>query len=214
MTSARSLTLTARDRGLLDALTKRVRVVSEAQAARTWWGSLRSTRRRVAVLESAGLVVRRWVMAHPELPLERPLLSWSPGEAEPEHRSTANLLRHRWPRPPVSTAIVVATEAAASWLGGHGGRSPRTSEVSHDLGLTALYLRFRGDSPARAQTWVSEARLAHAGWGSVGGMLPDALLRPEEGVPTVIEFCGRYPLAKLQRFHDYCFANALPYELW
>lgn len=214
------LELQSRDREVLDALTNRVRVLSFDQLTRAWWGSgegaAASARRRLGKLEAEGLLERYPVMAHEPPGFDEVLVRWRPGDGEPDLRRLANRLRRRWPSAPRSSSAIVATKRAAHRFGGHGGRKPRPSEISHDLALGELYLRLRADAPERASRWRSEASLAASGWGGRGQVLPDALIEPDGGggAGTVVEFCGSYPLEKLERFHEYCFLGSHPYELW
>ena len=210
--------LTARERELLEVLTQRVRVLSIDQVQGAWWGSgegaKRGLRRRLGFLEEQGYLQVYSLMAHPAPDLDRgPLASWQPGSPVPDLGQLARELRFRWPASPRATRVVVATHRAAARFGGHGGRRPRPTESSHDLGLSKLYLRLRQEDRSRARAWVSEAELASTGWGGHGGVLPDALIA-DESMPTVIEFCGVYPCEKLERFHEVCSSGGLKYELW
>lgn len=197
-------------------LTHRVRVLSLGQIARTWWAETKApannARARLAALEAHGLVELFYRAAHPELDLPEPLVTWTPGAPEPQLGALAYRLESRWPLQHRRTLLVVATRKAAAWFGGHGGRRPRATEVSHDLGVASLFLAFRSRASSRAAAWVSEASLAADGWGK-GAPLPDAVLRGGGG-EILIEFAGSYSKEKLEGFHEYCRVTGFSYEVW
>jgi len=206
--------LQGRDLEILEVLSRRVRLLSLDQVARTWWGTTRhataNASRRLAALERRGLVRRMQAMAH-ELPdLAEPLLAWSPGQATPDLPAIAYRLESRWSSPLRPTVLVSATRSAGAWLGGGGGRRPRESEISHDLGLASLYLRFRAGEPERAAAWVPEDLFVP---GELDGFVPDAIVREGER-PTLIEFAGAYKKERLQKLHASCERAAFSYELW
>ncbi|QDV90765.1 hypothetical protein RAS2_18480 [Phycisphaerae bacterium RAS2] len=211
------LHLSERDRDLLDALTLRVRVLSVPQIARYWFGKvgdpIRQAARRISALKRAGLVEQAAVPARPELALHRPLVTWIPGEAEPDFQRFATILDARWREPATPTRIVIATRKAGNARGGSGGRWPRRSEVSHDLTLAGLYLAWRRRRQGKeAAEWIFEARLRQEGFGDED-RLPDAMIQ-ESGRRRVIELGGAYGAAKLRDFHRFCAERGLPYELW
>jgi hypothetical protein len=206
--------LQARDLEILEVLSRRVRLLSLDQVARTWWQTTRNATanaaRRVAVLERRGLVHRMQAMTH-ELPaLAAPLVAWHPGEATPNLPALAYQLESRWNSPLRPTVLVTASRTVGAWLGGGGGRHPRESEISHDLGLAGLYLRFRSDERDRAASWLPEDLFQP---GELDGFIPDAIVR-EGARPTLIEFAGAYKKERLQKLHASCLRAGLSYELW
>lgn len=208
--------LTRRDLRMLEILTHRLRVISLDQIARVFWGdtsnSRENARRRLALLEGEGLVETGVLLTRSLPPLEVPIARWAPGSPRPDFGPIAHQLKSRWPRQLQSTSVVIATAVAGHRFGGGGGRKPRTSEASHDLGLASVYLRLVETDPARAGAWVSEATLYRRGGGR-NEKLPDAMiLRPEER--TIIEFAGEYRKTKLEEFHIHCEDQGLAYELW
>lgn len=209
--------LTTRDEEILDTLTLRVRYLSLAQLARTWWAEttdpLANATLRVRHLEQAGFLIRFTAMARPEFPLTRPVITWQPHDPAPDLGAASYQLQSRWKESARATPAVIATASAGHRMGGWGGRFPRQSEQSHDLMMGALYLQYRQLlSPAiiTAQ-WISEEGLRQQK--QAGEKLPDAILRTPLG-DRVIEFGGAYSREKLRLFHDYCREKALPYELW
>lgn len=215
-TAGGPVTLGARDRAVLDALTRRVRVLTLEQLARVWWrGDHRAARSRLRELERAGWVRSLDLLAHPILELVEPAASWSPSRPAPIFTELAHRLGSRWKLPPRVHRAVVATTEAGVRLAGHGGRVPRPAEASHDIHLTEVYLRLLRADPDLAKTWLSEEELYSQGYGR-GTNLPDAMvLAPGNGaVPTVIEFGGAYRASKLEQFHRFCQRRSLPYEVW
>lgn len=210
-----NMALTERDRDLLETLTLRVRVLSLAQIGRVWWhDSLRPIsliRRRLTQLQDAGFVETFDLMAHPELPVSEALTKWTPGKPAPDFGALSWRLRSRWDQPQVNTRCVIATRLAGHFFGGYGGRKPRRAETSHDLHLSAVYLRIRAHEPDRAATWISEAaRKKEAGFGE---KLPDGIVFDGQQ-KTAIEFGGAYDKPKLEAFHNFCQQQSLAYEIW
>ncbi len=205
--------LQPRDREVLEVLTRRVRVLTLGQIARTWWASSlqaeRKAWRRLQRLEHDGWVEIVRLMAHPELTLQDPHAIWYPGKAPPNLRRLAIRLKRRWDQAEAATACVVGTEQAAAALGGAGRRVPRDSEATHDIHVAAVYLRMRAELPTRARSWVSEAALP----AGQGVKVPDALVR-DGRYWTAIEFGGQYDHSKLETFHAYCEAQGWGYEVW
>jgi len=211
-----ALALSDRDQALIRTLTRRVRFLSIKQAARTYWGRTadpeESARRRIASLEEAGVLRRFTVLAHPELELDQPEACWQPGGTPPDFGAVSYRLKARWTETVQPTVIVIATEGAGNWMGGHGGRLPRPSEATHDLHLAAVYLHMLRHAPERARFWKSEAALQAAGAGR-NSRLPDAMISGRQE-KTVIEFGGAYSKRKLMEFHRHCEDRQLPYEVW
>lgn len=206
----------SRDTDILTVLTHKVRLLSISQVASAWWDGTAHAKRNAAQclsrLERDGLVTLKACLAHPEFPVVSPLATWTVGAEAPNLAALAFKLKTRWRGASERTVVVVATELAGTWLGGHGGRLPRTSEVSHDILLAAVFLHFRKNDPTRASHWVSEATLHAEGEGR-GDRLPDAMVRGRRE-KTVIECGGAYPRTKLEEFHCYCERRGLGYEVW
>ena len=204
--------MTDRDREILLTLTHRVRLLSLRQIARTWWptASVDAARQRLATMPT--LLSRLKLNAHPELDLTAPLLTWHPGDPEPRFGSLSYQLRKRWTQAPEPTTVYVATDTAARYLGGFGGRLRRPLQATHDLHVSQLYLRLLKQDPERAALWVSEEHFAAE---RRREKLPDAVLRDAAGqIRMVIEFGGAYDTHHVKRVHLDCVARALPYELW
>jgi hypothetical protein len=191
-------------RELLAVLALRVRVLSVLQIARTWPKAIAALKR----LEAQALVLSFTVVAHPELPLNEPIIRWTKSGDLPDFGQASYRLRSRWNLPGVPTKCVIASRAAGRMFGGHGGRYPRESEETHDIHLSAVYLRFRSMSPEAASTWIHEEEIKKERK-QRKGKLPDALV----GKDRVVEFGGAYKKEKLIRFHKFCVARGFDYEM-
>lgn len=207
--------LTERDLAILDAVTRRVKVLSLAQAACTWWkgpDSIRNARKRVRFLANAGYVCLISLLANDEVTLSGPLAVWWPGLGAPDFSSLVTETQSRWDSPVRTTRCVVGTQLAAARTGGVA-RWPRLSEATHDLHLSQVYLHKLRTDPKAARHWCGEACLMGIS-AAVPDKVPDALVRLA-GRCTAIEMIGAsYNAAKLQSFHDYCVRNAFSYEMW
>ena len=212
--------LTDRDREILIALTHKVRLLSLEQIARTGWTDSRSgsatARTRLAVLTypaSRSYVMQRLKLnAHPELALDGPIFLWQPGEATPHFGALSYRLKKRWDQAPKPTTVYIATEKAARYFGGFGGKLRRPLQATHDLHVAQLYLQLLQIDPARAGLWVSEDRFAPE---RRREKLPDAVIQDVAGnITLVIEFGGAYDAKHVERVHFDCVTRSLPYELW
>ncbi len=208
-----SIQLQARDRQIITTLARFVRVLSVAQIGAFWWPRAKDPARnaglRMVALQRTGLVEVESFMAHPLLRLKKPKATWQPGLVKPDLAKAGKWLRARWSKADVSTPCVIATSEAGVHFAGHGGRSPRDSEVTHDIHLAAVYLNMIKELPTRAQSWVSEAALPKG----QGIKVPDAIV--QDGLyQTAVEFGGQYGNQKLEGFHEYCAKKNLGYEIW
>jgi len=200
-----SIALDDEVRGFLSALTTKVRVFSLLQIARTW----PSVPPRLRRLEDVGLLFSFLSVAHPELPLHGPIIRWASGDELPEFSKASYALRSRWRLAAVPTKCFIASRAAGRMFGGSGGRYPRESEETHDLHLSAVYLRFRSTVPDIAATWVHEAQIKSERR-QRRGRLPDGIVDKTR----VIEFGGAYKKQKLAAFHKFCEGKNFDYEVW
>ena len=211
------MTLTERDERLIRALLGKIRLVTLAQLARSWWPESESGRtnakRRVQDLMAHELLIRERVFARPLLALEAPLFRWKPGEPGPEFGQLSYQLQSRWTTGPRRTTVYLASRRAANIFGGTvPGRIKNPSQVTHDLHLSALFFKIIEEEPKLAQAWTGEDVIAPT---RVHQKLPDAILFDGKGQPRlVMEFGGAYPADRVQAFHEDCQARALPYEIW
>lgn len=209
------MTLASRDIDLLQTLTTRVRLLTAAQAADTWWTNRRRearATRRLRELCRAGLLQERAVLSEPFLPLDAPIASWAPGDATPDYHAIAWRLQRRWTETARETVVFLATDLAADTVGGVAARLPTLGQETHDLHVSQVYLRMRRERPQLAAYWLGEEIVRPT---RTDEKLPDALIVTRAGNPArVIEFGGRYDHKRVAAFHLDCQARGLPYELW
>lgn len=212
----RTTMLTPADEELLPVLSLRSRVASTRQIARLWNQAPISgpVILRLKRLRTMGLLgeARATAIELPEL--LGPLVSWSPGEWVPEFGAVAWILRKRWQCEPAPVVLYYATTRCAQLYGGRRSGFPScAAHISHDLGVTEMFLAIKRDAPHLLKLWVDENRLAPY---RRGQKLPDAVLADSpSSVPLrVLEFGGRYGKTRLRDFHDDCEERGLPYEIW
>lgn len=209
------LHLTTRDREILEDLAVRVRLFSQRQVAEHWFsGELVNARRRLRRLSGSQLLARITVHARPLPPLEAPLVSWRPGETQPDFAGVAYRCQQRWRlRPPRPCTAWISTERASQLFGGaRRGQLKQPTQATHDLGVAAVWLRLKNVAPQWAQAWRSEDLLAHT---RRGEKLPDAFIVDDrQQVTWVIEFGGGYDSRRVEAFHADCATRDLPYQLW
>ena len=208
--------LTARDASVLEVLALRVRVLSIRQVSRTWFSDSSSAdsraSRRIQALAASGLVETYSAWVRPELSLADPLVRWSPGTPAPLFPDLATQLARRWSQPARRTQLVGASRRTSARLAGVTNHRPRRSEVSHDLTLAGIYLRYRQTDRSIAEAWTPDFRLRRLGFGD-HARLPDALI-DLAGTQRVVELGGTYSARKLGEFHEFCESRGLPYEIW
>lgn len=199
---------------IMEVLTRRVRVMTLAQIAEEWFsGNATLARSSVATLKAEMLLDSRRVLARHLAELTDPIVAWQPGNTVPDFGNAAYRLKRRWSAAAVPTEIVAATAMARRRFGGYcGGRWPRVAEVSHDVGLASVYLRYRRMRGDQADGWTPEAQLYAEGRGATG-RLPDAVIRRRSGsAEFVVEFGGSYQKHKLLAFHHEM--SGISYEIW
>jgi hypothetical protein len=184
-------------------LTRRVRLLSLDQIARTWFGEAADPRggaRRLAqTLQRRGLVESVKLMARPEIIPDKPLVTWQPGLPRPDFGPVAwTLKRRRRDQAPAVTPCVLAA----------AGRHPRPTDTTHDLHLAAVFLLMCEELPTRACSWVFEDDLIRP-----GQKLPDALVT-DGRAKTAIECGGEYDRQRLEEDHDFFARKGYGYEIW
>lgn len=208
--------LTARDTSVLEVLALRVRALSIRQVARTWFSdsSTADSRasRRMQALAASGFIEVYSAWVRPELSLTEPIANWSPGTPAPPFTDLAMQFARRWSEPAKRTQLVVASRRTGARLAGVSSHRPRRSEVSHDLTLAGIYLKYRQTDRSIAEAWTPDFRLRRLGFGD-HARLPDALI-DLVGTQRVVELGGMYSARKLGDFHEFCEARGLPYEIW
>ena len=93
---------TERDHQILDALARKVRLLTIDQIATSWWEATRvpvpNARRRLEQLTAAGYVAAKPVHVSPRIPLTEPLVAWRQGMPVPDFGPIAWKLQSRWPQ--------------------------------------------------------------------------------------------------------------------
>ncbi len=210
--------LTTGQREVLETLTLRVRIATEVQLHRLPANAGNSRRwlsEQLRRLQRRGLVARHR-MALRLLSVERPLLTWEPGDAAPawgpfvwQFEKRLSALR------PETVAVYWPTRRAADMFGGTVPRLSRCEQFEHDLGVTDVFLVRQRQTPHSQERWISEDLLRRRFAGPLLRRVPDAaIVAPDGTVSRLIEFGGQYSVQKLKAFHAHCRRQALPYELW
>lgn len=209
------LTFTSRDIHILRFLSLRVRIATETQIARTWWSNATKRRavRRLDLLESAKLVRSfRQLIALPHC--DEPICRWKPGDYPPDFAHIAWRLQRRVVSGPAMERVYTSTAAGARRFGGvRRNCLAHPFQLTHDLGVTEVYLTLLATRPELAELWVDEDRLARYRWRQ---KLPDAVIatHPAAAPLLVVEYGGNYSKHRLLAFHDDCQDRGVPYEIW
>jgi hypothetical protein len=209
--------IASRDEEILHTLARKVRLFSFSQLAARWWSESPSgtanARKRLRQLLDAGYLELHRVTARPLPVIEEPLLGWRAGQPIPEFGAVAWRLQSRWTEPARPVTVYIATGRTANLFGGRNrGRLKHPHQASHDLGVSAVYLRLLETDPQAAHDWLGEDI---AGGDQFGGKVPDAVLSSAgEGTRLAIEFGGAYNAERLRTFHHCCARRGLPYEVW
>ena len=139
-----SLQLRQRDMVVLEALALRVRVLGQRQAADAFWsGHIANTRRRLQQLVTEGLLTRAFVPARPLPEILQPIVRWQPGQPMPDANRISNQLQSRWKfRSLRPTVVYFPTEKTILQFGGRNRSQNKTTQITHDLGVTATWIRY------------------------------------------------------------------------
>ena len=155
--------LTDRDISILLALTGQVRQLTLSQLAIGWWSSTltgqKNAAHRLSQLVRASLIIREEVLAHPILPLQRPVIEWIPGDPLPQFDIIAKRLQSRWCAHPHRTFVYLASPAAASLFGGVSfGKVHNSCQKTHDIHVGQIFLNYRNVISEHLPNWIGEDR--------------------------------------------------------
>ncbi|HEY4311887.1 MAG TPA: hypothetical protein VGN12_20735 [Pirellulales bacterium] len=208
--------LTASDQELLSILSLCAQVASLSQAARICGlpSESASIFSRLQRLEKIDFIGHTKSVEVEMPPLLEPLVNWQPGQWVPDFGPVVWQLQKRWHVPRRPLHLFFVTPRAARLFGGRRkGRPSRLGQISHDLGVTEMFLSVKWRHPELVEYWVDEARLAAF---RRGQKLPDAMLAktPSATPIRVLEFGGHYGKKRLQAFHHDCERRGSPYEIW
>jgi hypothetical protein len=210
--------MTERDTEILVALCTKVRLFTLDQVADGWWSHVANpkslTRRRLGKLAEVELVKQQRVLAAPLPPMREPIIRWRPGDPAPDAGAVAWKLQTRWSTGAQPTTVFTSTPKSARLFGGKPSEKLKSNlQVTHDLGVSGMYLQLLRTDRSAAQQWIGEDILAPYRFRQ---KLPDAVLAERAGATPqlVLEFGGSYDKPRVQSFHDDCARRSLPYELW
>lgn len=210
-----SFRFTVRDEKILRMLSLYSRVVGQRQASQHWYnGDDANCRRRMKQLVLQGLLLSANVRARPVPVLNAPLIRWQPGDANPSFAKVAYQCQKRWRMRHLQNCIVYsATTRTSQLFGGRArGEVRKEMQVTHDLGVTQIWLYLDTHEPDWADAWKGEDVMAHT---RRGEKLPDGfIVDGNQSVLCVMEFGGSYDEQRIREFHDDCFERSLPYQLW
>ncbi len=204
---------TDRDVTVLRALSLQVRLFGQRQLADALWaGDIANARRRMHRFVELGLLQRNVVMARPLPELLRPVFVWQPGEEHPDASEIAFQLQSRWRyRALRSTVVFLPTEITVNHFGGRR-RAVMSAQVSHDLGVSEVWLWFCCNHPSYASAWRGEDLITD---NEPNQSMPDAILVDSNDEPAIlIEFGGDYEAGRIASFHDDAVLRGLPYQIW
>jgi hypothetical protein len=215
---ADSLRLTPRDEDLLRGLTGRFRLITPVLVSRLWETSAASAGRRLMRLCSARLLLRTRVLVHPILDLQSPVVTWSPGQPQPDFGAVSYALKARWTSSACPSTVYFAALRTVHLFGGAGGTLDYPLQATHDLHVAAIYIRLRQDDPELAARWQGEELLREGrkkGRGKVcDAALVSVLPSGKVKLTRAVEFGGSYRADRVRAFHRVMENRRLPYELW
>jgi len=205
--------LNDRDLTVLQALSRQVRVFGQRQLADALWhGDVANARRRLRRYAELGLVQRQITLARPLPELLCPVFQWQPGQIAPDVGKVAFHLQSRWRYQAMRTTVVYLPTRAV--IDHFGGRQKTTipSQVSHDLGVSEIWLWYCCHQPHLASAWRGEDLLTDT---EPGESVPDAVIVDQNEQPSLlIEFGGDYSTKRVAAFHDDAVYRSLPYQIW
>lgn len=213
-----TLRLTARDIDLLRSLSNCVRLFSIEQIQSFWWPDTSQksgvVEKRINKLVDGEWLNRSVILARPVPIFPQPICKWNPGTQLPNFGKCAWLTKSRWAEGHRQIYVVSAGRKASHLFAGVRPRGIRQPfQLTHDLGLSQVYLQYRIHLPAKASKWIGERGIAFR---RKKGKIPDAIIGDAGAWPPelIIEFAGSYGKDRLLQFHKFCERESIPYELW
>jgi len=170
--------------------------------------------KRIQKLVDAKWLNRSIVFARPIPQMTDAICTWAPRNATPDFGALAWIAKSRWKYPPQQIRVITASANATHFFSGKKPRGIRqVFQLSHDLGLSQVYVQMRISKPELAANWIGEGMISVVG---KTRNVPDAIIgEPDVWPPQlVIEFAGSYGKDRIKRFHEHCHRESLPYELW
>ena len=203
---------------LLRALAVQLRVLSFEQICKGWFRDEPedTIRESIDALKSAGLVQENICEIDSPIELEGPLLTWGPGDREPDVDRLARISQHletRWSRVFKVEVLYSITPRGANQFGSWGGKLSREEELTHDYHLSEVYLRHCEVTEETFKRWLGEMALekfsremrATLGFEIKRMKNPDAYVLDDDGKASlVVEFAGKYSVSHLQNLHRHC----------
>ncbi len=153
-------------------------------------------------------------MARPLPVIDEPICVWQPSQQLPDFGAVAWSAKSRWKFGARRTSVVVASDLATRIRTGRNAREIKQCfQLTHDLGVSETFLRFRQTRPAEATLWNGEDIIARF---RRKKKLPDAIIAGDDIWPPrlAVEFAGAYSRGRIKGFHKFCEQEQLPYELW
>lgn len=205
------------ERAILRALALQVRLMTLDQIARIWFADAPapndSAREAVRRLEGAALLRRHVFEAHPLLPLDEPILTWTPQDrfpTEPELQEISRAVTGRWKLPEQPVEAFLATRETCHLFGVfHGASSTKPCEATHDLHVAEVFVRYSRRHAALAADWLGEAAFPKLGFEIRRMKDPDAFIVDADGsIQRVVEFAGKYNVEHLEALHKHCAGQA------
>ena len=142
-----------------------------------------------------------------------PIVRWQPGQLAPDAQQISYRLQKRWKyKSSLPTIVYLATERTVQQFGGNFRSQTKVAQVTHDLGLTATWIRYHQSDRQQAKFWVGEDVFAPSRHKQ---KLPDAVMLDRNGDPALlVEFGGRYSPERVAAFHSDAERRNIPYHLW
>jgi hypothetical protein len=195
------------------ALDAHVRIMSLEQLASAAFLDARDPRRAARQLVHREVARGAWQlatgMARP-LPILIEAIYTSVGGVIPEPGRLSYRARARWTLPYRATSYVMSAESRQHDRQVSSIRRPRASELTHDLGVTAIYLELAVRDPKRAAGWLHEDQLPDIS----SSVRPDAVILEMTGDTTYLDFLGAYSTSKVSGMLTRYVKSGMQFEFW